>query len=616
MHRVELETGWRERRRASLRLRLAAGVGNVSFPVAGRIHAGALALSLLVLPGAAFAQQALERSPAPIAERKPASIRIAEPDYGTLDDTPLGVNVSGIRLIGADEAVGTSNPAGITFGAIGEAPEAALRAALAPYLGKPLSLSLVAGMQAAVAQAWRETGHPFVSVTAPPQEITSGVIRLRVIEARMGETSVSGVDAERGDRLLQRVHLPEKGDRISAPQIEEGLDWLNRVPQRDVTAVFSPGAQTGTTDLTLNVSEARPVRIFAGWDNTGARATDRNRIFAGAAIWVPGLNDLTVSYRMTGSPDLWSKLSRIAPREGDFASYLSHAGRIVLPTLPLQSLEISPGFIATREEPNALAAFESTTFELPVIYRTAISNLVPGAFAGDVYGGAEFKRARRTTFFAGVPVARGEAGLFQLVLGWSDTISDQHGVTSIDLSIHGNPGGVVSGNDAATWTAFSGGSVTDVTYAYAALNASRTTRLGKGFSWISQVSATIAGQALPQTERMALGGFAATRGYGVDDASVDSGVVWRNELRLPPVSLAGGAAGGTDQLSAFAFADLGYGRDIAAGTSTTLGGAGIGFDYAVDDWFGAKLVAGWALANGAITRAGDFRLHAMATARY
>ncbi|WP_445082816.1 ShlB/FhaC/HecB family hemolysin secretion/activation protein [Chelativorans sp. YIM 93263] len=49
-------------------------------------------------------------------------------------------------------------------------------------------------------------------------------------------------------------------------------------------------------------------------------------------------------------------------------------------------------------------------------------------------------------------------------------------------------------------------------------------------------SGILAGQPLPDTERLSLGGYYATRRYDFDDVSVDRGFVWRNGLRAPTVS--------------------------------------------------------------------------------
>nr|WP_245153080.1 ShlB/FhaC/HecB family hemolysin secretion/activation protein [Stappia taiwanensis] len=239
---------------------------------------------------------------------------------------------------------------------------------------------------------------------------------------------------------------------------------------------------------------------------------------------------------MTASDDIWSDPGIVIPTKGDYPSYIAHAGRLTIPTFARQSLEIAPAVVATRETPNRFFAFENTTYELPVIYRSAVSNLLPGHYWGDIYGGIEVKRLERSTYFNGIEVGKSAANIFQLVLGWSHTVDDPYGRTAIDLRVKANPGGVLQGNAADTWQIFTNGRVQSVNYAYLAADISRATALPARFSWISSLSGTLAGQVLPDTERISLGGRYAVRGYNYDDASVDSGVIWRNELRLPSVA--------------------------------------------------------------------------------
>ena len=58
----------------------------------------------------------------------------------------------------------------------------AFRQTLADYLGKPVSLRLIAEIEAETANWFRAKGMPFVSIFAPEQEITGGVLQFRVTE--------------------------------------------------------------------------------------------------------------------------------------------------------------------------------------------------------------------------------------------------------------------------------------------------------------------------------------------------------------------------------------------------------------------------------------------------
>ena len=561
------------------------------------------ALALLAPTLTAQAQGLLERNlPEPVTRAAPA-LQLNSPSEAAGSDTPLGVDLAGVRLLGADDVPLAAPPRGVSLGALPDTEGVNIQQALQPFLGRPLSMALIVDLQGAVATLWRDTGFPFVSVTVPPQEITGGVLQLRVVEFRAGIVTVEGASAARdlGPRL--RV---APGARIDARALEEDLDWLNRNPFNRAEIVFAPSDATGASDLQLHVTEAKPVTVFADYANTGNASTGLDRWSLGFGAWVPQLNDLTLSYRFTRSGDIWQG-GDLVQLHDDKNAYLSHAGRIDLPLSSRQALSIAPNYVVTNQLVDGTPfAFRNTTMELPILYRSAVSNLLPGHYWGDVYAGIEPKWITRSTSFAGTDVAQGEASLTNLVLGWSNQFSDPYGSTLIDARLKANIGALDHGSD-ADWALFTGGRVTNAHYLTAGLDITRLTNLPLGMVWSSQLSALLASQALPDTERLGLGGFYAVRGYDGDDGAVDTGVIWRNELRLPSFPVLGAQGQVDDRLSPFAFIDIGHGYGFDSANSVTMASTGLGLDYAVADHVALNLTGAVALADAGRTRAGDWR---------
>lgn len=567
-----------------------------------------LGFAVTVCSGAAFAQAALERNLPEQVLPPAASFTVGDADYGEADGTPFGVDLAGVRLIGQDETVRASQ-GGISIGSVPGAAQEPVRQALTSFLGQPLSRELIVRIQSALAGVWRAQGFPFVSITVPPQEVTSGVLTLRVIEFSAGAVRVESPGAI--ERNLGGQVRIVSGDRIDARALEEDLDWLNRNPFRRIESIFAPGDETGASDITLKVTRDKPFSVFGSWSNTGSEDTGRDRWSIGGGFWAPMLNDLTASYRFTRSGEFWNGANLFELDMGQ-KGYLSHAGRVDLPTLPRQALSIAPNYVETNEfAENTPFSFHNRTLELPIFYSGAISNILPGRYWGDVYFGIEPKWVRRTTYFDETEVAEGRAGLFNIVLGWSGNFSDAQGRTVIDARIKANAPGVLDDNDDASWGAFTGGRVTDVSYVHAGIDITRLTALPRNFSWASRLSGLIAGQALPDTERLGLGGFYAVRGYDNDDGAVDTGFVWRNEIRMPTLSpLANAASGLDDSLSPFAFLDLGHGYDFGSGDHVTLSSGGFGFDYQIGKFLSANFTAAVALSHGSQTSTGDWMLNA------
>ncbi|MEJ2409667.1 MAG: ShlB/FhaC/HecB family hemolysin secretion/activation protein [Novosphingobium sp.] len=570
-------------------------------------------LCIAASPAAAWAQSAIERYPVPVAPPEKAPLIIDEKTYGSDDTKPFGVDLAGVTLIGENAAALARPEPGIRVAA---APSpagrddipAALEAALKPHLGMPLSHAAIAELQAAVAGVYRAEGLPFVSVTTPPQEVTSGVVQLRVIVFRLGRASVEGAGSDKsaiGDSVRVRP-----GEAIDANALSEDIDWLNRNPYRAVTGVFSQGEATTLSDLTLSVSEGKPWSVTAGWSNTGSASTGRQRYSVGGGFWLPSAGGATVSYLLTGSGDAFSHPGRIVLQDGAFPHYVSHAARVVVPTAARQQIEFTPDLVASRIDIDAYTAVRSRTFELPLVYRTAVSNLLPGKYWGEIYGGIAYKSAQRQVYFAGTQAASGHAALLQVTAGWADTFRGRTGQTAVDVQLVGNPGKTVAGSDDQSWSIFSGGRVSSASYAYGIVSLTRRTKLGDGFAWDSEFTGMLAGTPLPDTERLALGGIAGSRGYGFYDASADRGVIWRNTVRLAGQELPAGMLPWNGSISPYVFADVAWGEDLAAQDSSTLLSAGAGFDLAIANHVTGAFTAGRAITDRTATRASAWNIMA------
>jgi hemolysin activation/secretion protein len=576
-----------------------------------------LSLGLILSASTALkAQQAIERNLPSRPQAPDSSLKIDEPDSRNTNDKPLGVNVVAVRLLGPNDAVLASAPAGISFGKIEGISISRLEMAVEPFLKRPMSEALIADIRTAVIKEYRRAGYPFVAVGIPPQEITTGSLQLRVVEFKIETVKVDGAVQQSEENILRNVRA-EQGDRIASPRLEEDLEWLNRSPYRRVAGEFAPGNQPGTSGLTLQVTESKPWQFLAGWSNTGSENSGRSRYFVGGAAWIPALNGLTFSYQITGSEDLLESPDKVQLDDGNRPAYLSHAARITLPTFSRQSLELAPNFVATHQAANIFITFDNDTFELPIIYRSALSNILPNTYLGDIYGGVEFKTTTRKTSFIGIPVGEGTADLFHIIAGWSLRLSDAWGSTLIDTSIKVNPGGVLGYNTDYAWNNFTAGRVTDATYAYGLFDVQRSTPLPVGFSLRTQIVGIISNMPLPDTERLGLGGMYTVRGYVLEDATVDSGFVMRNELRMPDFTpLATAGAGINDQLSPYLFVDMAYGRSIRPDHHEVLASLGIGFDYTLGTNINASVSAGYAMIDSYLTKASDWTVQGRISLSY
>src|SRR5579859_2209871 len=66
-----------------------------------------------------------------------------------------------------------------------------LRSILAKYTGTNISLAEITSAASDLQLAYRARGYPTVSVTLPQQQITNGLVKIRVFEGRLAEIEVS-----------------------------------------------------------------------------------------------------------------------------------------------------------------------------------------------------------------------------------------------------------------------------------------------------------------------------------------------------------------------------------------------------------------------------------------
>ncbi|QHO76015.1 hemin-binding protein [Bradyrhizobium sp. CCBAU 051011] len=573
----------------------------------GRRCALLMACAVAIAPDAIAQAQIVERNLPPEPPRRAPAIKVGADDLLKSDDaTPLGVNVQAIVLIGANaSAKPVSGAKGIDVKQVSGIDTADLRERLMSFLDQPLSRKVIAEVQAAVAAAYRDAGRPFVSITLPPQEVSTGVLQLRVIPFKVANIKVAGAAPERYPP--SRIRLVP-GQEIDARKLETDLDWANRNPFRQVEAVFGPGKDLGMTDVNIQVTDRKPWQVYAGYANSGTLLTDRNRYYVGAS-GAPSA-DIVASYQLTGSGNFWMDDGLFS--RPDDARYVSQAGRLLTPLGLRTSLEVVGDHVLTNERPNNLFRIKTETSQASAIVRTALSDLLP-ATAGDLLGGVELKHQLRTTIFDGTPVAEGSADVAQLVVGWNGRWSDNLGTNTLDVRFKSNPGGVLPGNNSNAWSVFTNGRVTNTQTNFVTLEYGRVTPLPKGLSLKSEVSVLASSKPLPDTERIGLGGIHAVRGYVTEDGAVDQALILRNSLYASIPNMPSWMPG---TLAPFLLADVGWGRDLFSRRDSTLSSVGAGFDFAAGANFNSKLLAATALTDGPHTPAGSWRVSVQASVSY
>lgn len=122
-----------------------------------------------------------------------------------------------------------------------------------------------------------EKGFPNAIAFVPEQSVENGVVRIDLLEGKVGEITVQGNSFTTAKYILSYLELT-KGQILDLGKFEKNLVAFNRWNSAaKVSAVLDPGRESGTTDITINTDESFPMRAFFTFDNYASQALEKVR---------------------------------------------------------------------------------------------------------------------------------------------------------------------------------------------------------------------------------------------------------------------------------------------------------------------------------------------------
>jgi hemolysin activation/secretion protein len=106
---------------------------------------------------------------------------------------------------------------------------------------------------------YRELGFPTISVTLPQQRITNGLIRVKVVEGRLGQIRVTGNGHFSPDNVRRALPSLTTNILLNTKWFQPELDQANQNRDRQIYPVIEPGLEPGISDLTLKVKDRFPL---------------------------------------------------------------------------------------------------------------------------------------------------------------------------------------------------------------------------------------------------------------------------------------------------------------------------------------------------------------------
>jgi hemolysin activation/secretion protein len=528
-------------------------------------------------------------APAPPLPAAPAAAPAVD------DSTVLLTRLNGVRLVpSANLLARGAPPAGqaVVVEGLPWLDPAKVEALSAGFLSRPLTKGDLSRLTRMLVLLCRKSDHPVVEVYVPPQDISSGVVQVVVLAARLGEVRVRG-NRWFSDSLLTGQVRTKPGQEVTGETLMEDVDWLNQNPFRQVDLVYAKAQQPGETDAILRVADVRPERVYAGYDDSGTEQTGLGRAFAGFNLGNLWGEDNQLSYQYTRSTD------------GNLLS--ADSGSYTLPLPWRDSVSVFGSWARSNSLEENIFNLTGITWQAGLRY-TVMLPVLPG-YSQTLVFGADYKWTNNNLGFGGTQVFSSPSNIAQGVVTYSGTRSDDHGSTRGSLSAYYSPGGLGGLNHDRDFQVQRAGATADYGYLQAAF--SRLERLPGDFTAALSGSGQWSSARLLATEQFGLGGEDSVRGYDERIVNGDDGVSAQLELRTPGRHLLGPIP---DQCQALVFIDAGrdWQHDLQAGeTENTLVSAGPGLRIQVGSHGTIKADYGWQLDRLAGTRSGRIHLSAI-----
>jgi hemolysin activation/secretion protein len=387
--------------------------------------------------------------------------------------------------------------------------DADLAAAVQPWQGRPIGFGELQQATRAVAQAYRAAGW-LAHATLPQQDVTDGLVSIRIVEAvysgvRVGGAPPTRIEVEHVLALVQARAQP--GDKLNTRRLDEAMLLADDLPGVVVSGALEPGRQEGETTLVLRVLDEPAASGEVNLDNGGSRSTGSTRLTLQAQLGSPLLRGDQLRGQVAASEG--SRYVRLA-----YNFPVGSLGTRLGANLSALNYRLVDGDFAAL---GGRGRSESVGLDLrhPLLHSRQ----------QNLYLAANADAKRYSNQAAQATQSRYSAKSLSLGLD-GNRYDDLGGGGATTAALHLHRGHVDLG-------VLDSGENTTVAGRYSKLRfaATRLQSLGPRLSLLAQLRGQVASRQLDSSERLFLGGPDGVRAYPNNEGSGSSGHVASAELR-------------------------------------------------------------------------------------
>lgn len=411
--------------------------------------------------------------------------------------------------------------------------QASLEAAIYPFMGPARTRADVANAQKALEDAYHARGYQTVVVEVPRQNVSTGVLKLHVVEAPVGRLRVVGSKYHSLDRVREDVPALAEGRVANLNDAQAEINAANRLPDRQITPIIRAGLAPGTVDIDLQVAEEPPLHGSLELNNDRSAFTKPLRLSGNLRydnLWQRG-HSVSLTYQ-------------VAPQRPDDTEI--YAGSYVAPIWGTPFTALLYGFhsnsnVATLGEVAVLG--KGTTVGTRLIYQFPPSGAVSQSFSA----GLDYKKFFELVTLNAAGVSSGQVEYWPLTASYTWRHQARGSTTAI-VSLTANIRGFGDDDEGFQSRRFDA----RANFVHLNLEAEHTRPVGHGFDATFRFTGQLADMPLPSAEQFAAGGLSSVRGYLSAEVVGDGGIFGSIELASPTLP---GVAGRIDNWRVYGFLD-------------------------------------------------------------
>lgn len=138
---------------------------------------------------------------------------------------------------------------------------------LAPYINKPIAFAQLLQARSAIGDLYIKNGYITSGAYIPPQTLTSGVVKIQVVEGKLEDIQVTGTRRLNSNYVRSRLALATSAP-LKRVSLLEALQLLQQNPLiQNLSAELAAGSRPGTSILSVRVREARSFNAQVALDN-------------------------------------------------------------------------------------------------------------------------------------------------------------------------------------------------------------------------------------------------------------------------------------------------------------------------------------------------------------